>query len=161
VDGKRHGVRLAARPFPYIRSCSRVGFAVTETTGGDSPEETPAPPAEPTPEVAPAPPTEPSAQAAAPAPDTSSPAKSAEERKANLDRRLSQSASQGWRIENRSDFQATIAKGKPIHHILHLILTIITAGLWAIVWILLAIFGGVKRRLLTIDEFGNISDAKI
>jgi hypothetical protein len=134
---------------------------MTETTGEGTPDEAAAapPPAEPPPEAAPAPPTEPAAQAAPP--DTSTPAKSADERKANLDRRLSQDASQGWRIENRSDFQATIAKGKPIHHILHLILTILTAGAWAIVWILLAIFGGVKRRLITIDEFGNISDAKI
>jgi len=107
----------------------------------------------------PAPPTEPSGQAAAP--DTSSPAKSAEERKAILDRGLSQAATRGWRIENRSDFQATIAKGKPVHHLLHLILTLVTLGAWAIVWILVAIFGGEKRQLVTVDDFGNITEVKV
>jgi hypothetical protein len=133
---------------------------VPETTG-ETPEETPATAeptaAEPTPDPAP--------EAAPPAPaaavDTSSPAKSLDERKAILDRRLSEAGAQGWRIENRSDFQATVAQGKPIHHILHLVLTILTAGLWLIVWICLAIFGGVKRRLLSVDDFGNIIDQKI
>lgn len=109
----------------------------------------------------PAPEPEPPAPAAAIA-DTSSPAKSPDERKAILDRRLSEAGgAQGWRIENRSDFQATVAHGKPIHHVLHLILTILTAGLWLIVWICLAIFGGVKRRLLSVDDYGNIIDQKI
>jgi len=87
--------------------------------------------------------------------------KSADERKAILDQRLANAGAQGWRIENRSDYQATIAKGKPVHHLLHLFLTVITAGLWAIVWIILAITGGVKRHLLTIDEYGNAVEQKI
>jgi hypothetical protein len=87
--------------------------------------------------------------------------KSADERKAALDRTLASRGAQGWRIENRSDFQATIATGKPVHHVLHLILTILTAGLWAIVWIIVAITGGIKRHLITIDEYGNIAEQKI
>ena len=94
-------------------------------------------------------------------PYTSSSAKSADERKAILDRTLAQAGSKGWRIENRSDFQATVAKGNPVHHLLHLILSIITLGLWLIVWFLLALLGGVKRRLLTVDEFGKISDTRV
>jgi hypothetical protein len=34
-------------------------------------------------------------------------------------------------------------------------------GLWAIVWICLAIFGGIKRRIITVDEYGNVVDRKI
>lgn len=89
------------------------------------------------------------------------PLRSTEERKEILDRRLSDCAAQGWRIENRSDVQATIAKGKPVNHLLHFLLTIFTLGLWAIVWICMAIFGGVKRRLLSVDEYGYIQDTKI
>jgi hypothetical protein len=66
-------------------------------------------------------------------------AKSADERKSSLDRTLADRGAQGWRIENRSDFQATIASGNRINHVLHLILAIVTAGLWGIVWIILAI----------------------
>ena len=39
------------------------------------------------------------------------PQPSADERKATLDRASANSGAQGWRIETRSDFQATIAKG--------------------------------------------------
>jgi hypothetical protein len=85
----------------------------------------------------------------------------AEQRKATLDRTLQLQGAQGWRIETRSDFQATIAKGNRINNTLHLILTIITAGLWGIVWIILALFGGIKRRMITVDEYGNIIDNKL
>lgn len=84
-----------------------------------------------------------------------------EERKATLDRALQRLGAEGWHIETRSELQATIAKGKQINHTLHLILSIVTAGLWAIVWIVMAVRGGVKRRMVTIDEYGNILDRKI
>jgi hypothetical protein len=87
--------------------------------------------------------------------------KSLDERKAALDAALARFGAQGWRIENRSEFQATIAKGHRINHVLHLILTIVTLGIWAIVWILLAIFRGEKRQLVTVDDFGNIVATKV
>jgi len=121
---------------------------MSETTpGGDAPETTPAP--------------TPDATAAATPAASEDLRKSADERKSALDRVLADRGAQGWRIETRSDFQATIATGKPIHHVLHLILTILTAGLWAIVWIILAITGGIKRHIITIDEYGNVVDQKI
>jgi hypothetical protein len=82
--------------------------------------------------------------------------KSLDERKAALDTALAGFGAEEWRTENRSEFQATIVKGKRIHHVLHLILTIVTLGTWAIVWILLAIFRGEKRQLVTVDDFGNV-----
>ena len=87
--------------------------------------------------------------------------KSADERKAALDRQLQLQGAQGWRIETRSDFQATIAKGKALNNTLHLLLTIFTFGVWGIVWIILALTGGVKRRMITIDEFGNPVEQKL
>jgi hypothetical protein len=63
---------------------------------------------------------------------------STDERKSTLDRTLQRHGAQGWRIESRSDFQATIATDEKINHILHLILTLLTFGLWGIVWIILA-----------------------
>jgi hypothetical protein len=87
--------------------------------------------------------------------------KSADERKSALDRVLADRGAHGWRIETRSDFQATIATGNKINHVLHLILTILTVGLWGIVWIILAITGGIKRHIITIDEYGNVIERKI
>jgi hypothetical protein len=48
-----------------------------------------------------------------------------------------------------------IVKGSKTSHVLHLILTLVTAGLWAIVWIALAIFGGEKRTVIDVDAYGN------
>jgi hypothetical protein len=87
--------------------------------------------------------------------------KTAEERRATLDRTLQLWGAKGWRIETRSEFQATIAKGKEINNLLHLFLTIITLGIWLIFWLGLGIVGGVKRRMITVDEFGNIVEQKI
>jgi hypothetical protein len=84
---------------------------------------------------------------------------SAGQRAATLDQALGIEEAQGWRVEERSDFQATIAKGQPLNNKLHLILTIFTLGVWGIVWASLAISGGVKHRMLTVDEYGNVVDS--
>ena len=104
-------------------------------------------------------------QGSAPAPAATSEAggllMTADQRKATLDRTLQLQGAQGWRIETRSDFQATIAKGNRLNNTLHLLLTIFTVGLWGIVWICLAIFGGIKRRMITVDEYGNVIDSML
>jgi hypothetical protein len=87
--------------------------------------------------------------------------KTADERKVILDRALQTWGAKGWRIETRSDFQATIAKGKEIGHVLHLLLTVFTVGLWLIIWLVLGIAGGVKRKMITVDEFGNLVEQKL
>jgi hypothetical protein len=83
------------------------------------------------------------------------PRKSPDERKQLLARAVSNEVRQGYRIESQSDYQAVIVKGKPVNHVLHLILTLVTVLLWSVVWIALAIFGGEKRGVIEIDEFGN------
>jgi hypothetical protein len=90
-----------------------------------------------------------------------SPVMSAEGRKATLDAALQRTGAEGWRIETRSDFQATIAKGKPLNNKLHVLLTIFTLGVWGIVWASLAISGGIKRRMITIDDYGSVIDSTI
>lgn len=87
--------------------------------------------------------------------------KTKEERVTILDSSLQMHGAQGWRIENRSDFQATIAKGKEVSHILHLFLTIITLGIWLIFWLGLGVLGGVKRRMISVDDYGNIVEQKL
>jgi hypothetical protein len=48
-----------------------------------------------------------------------------------------------------------MAKGHRPNHILHLILTLITLGIWLIVWILVVALGGEKRKVVSVDEYGN------
>lgn len=50
-----------------------------------------------------------------------------------------------------------MVKGHRLNHVLHLLLSIVTLGLWLIVWILLASFGGETRWLVKVDEYGNVS----
>lgn len=84
-----------------------------------------------------------------------------DERKALLDQTIQRYGAEGWRIESRSDFQAVIAKGNRVNHVLHFLIGVITLAIWWIVWICLAIFGGIKRRMITIDEFGQVIEQKV
>lgn len=85
-----------------------------------------------------------------------------DERKAVLARTIQTQIVGGARIESQTDFQAVMLKGKPINHVLHLILTLVTFGFWGIVWLVLALTGGVKRSIVSVDEFGfvNIQEIK-
>jgi hypothetical protein len=62
----------------------------------------------------------------------------------------------GWRVEAQADSYAVVVFGNRPNHILHLILTLVTFGLWVIVWILVAVTSGEKRRTLQIDGYGNV-----
>ena len=84
-----------------------------------------------------------------------------EQRKLTLDERLRIEEAQGWRVESRSDTQATIVKGKHRNTTLYVILTICTAGIWGIVWFAQWITGGEKHRTLTVDEYGSVVDSNV
>jgi hypothetical protein len=106
------------------------------------------------PEVLTAPP-----EAAPSAPPTAakSERKSSDERKEALARIISAQVIEGARVESQSDYQAVLVRGYRLNNTMHLILTIVTFGLWSIVWLLLALFGGEKRRVASIDEWGKSS----
>ncbi|HMI09176.1 MAG TPA: hypothetical protein VK497_02140 [Candidatus Saccharimonadales bacterium] len=87
--------------------------------------------------------------------------KSTEERKALLAQTLQTQVVGGGRIESQSDFQAVVIKGHKVNHVLHFIIGFFTLFLWWIVWAIIAITGGEKRSLLSVDEFGNVLVQKI
>jgi len=87
--------------------------------------------------------------------------KSVEERKALLAQTLQTQVVGGGRIESQSDFQAVVIKGHKVNHVLHFIIGFFTLFLWWIVWAIIAITGGEKRSLLSVDEFGNVLVQKI
>ena len=62
----------------------------------------------------------------------------------------------GWHIESQTDSAAVLVKHHQPNHLLHLLLTIFTLGLWGIVWLIVALTSGDKRVALTIDEHGHI-----
>ena len=90
---------------------------------------------------------------------TASEKATAEERTAALERYVLNAGRHGWRVQSQTATQAQLLKGKPTNHILHLILSIITLGLWLIVWVLMVIFAGEKQRLVTVDEYGRVHES--
>jgi hypothetical protein len=84
-----------------------------------------------------------------------------EVRKELLARTVAAQVATGARVQSQSDYQAVVVHGKPINHVLHLILTVITLTLWGWVWIALALFGGETRAMITVDEYGNVAIQKV
>lgn len=79
-----------------------------------------------------------------------------EDRKEILNDRIVGAVRNGYQVESQSDFQGVMLKGKRPNHILHLILTIFTGGLWGLfVWLPLAIFKHEKRIVIVVDQQGR------
>jgi hypothetical protein len=78
-----------------------------------------------------------------------------EKREELLARALADHVRAGWTIKAQSRFQAVLLRGKRPKHRLHLFLTLVTFGLWGIVWLAVSISGGEKRRIIDIDEHGH------
>lgn len=77
-------------------------------------------------------------------------------RRAYLAQAVANQVRQGSRVESQMDFQAVLVDGKPVNHVLHLILTLVTCFAWGIVWLILVGLGGEKRYSLSVDGYGNI-----
>ena len=77
-----------------------------------------------------------------------------EHRKKMLAETISRQVAKGRRIESQSDYQAVLASGKNVNHILHLLLSFFTLGMWAVIWLLMVLTGGVKREMVQVDEAG-------
>lgn len=125
------------------------------------PPTTPPPPAQPWPGPYPA--AQPAAPAYPPAaPDQLRPGeKTVWERKTMLAQHVQQEVAKGGRVESQNDTTAVMVYGSSVNNVLHLILTLITAGLWLFIWIPIAIFGGEKRKMVVVDEFGNVQVQKV
>jgi len=87
--------------------------------------------------------------------------KAPDERKEALGRAVHMQVAQGARVESQGDYQAILVTGHRPNHILHLILTLVTLGLWGIVWIAVAALGGEKRMSVGVDEWGNTNVQKL
>ena len=64
-------------------------------------------------------------------------------------------------MESQNDFSAVLVKGHRPNHAIHGVVTVFTLGLWAFVWVPLAIWGGEKRSVATVDEYGNVTVQRI
>src|ERR1700739_815551 len=72
-------------------------------------------------------------------------------------------AGQDGRLVARDESTAVMLMGKPVNHVLHLLLTICSIGLggiWAPVWLLITALGGQRRQILTLDQYGQVSQRR-
>jgi hypothetical protein len=86
---------------------------------------------------------------------------SREERQEELDHAVGLKVLYGCRVESRSEYQAVVVEGKPVNHLLHFLIGLMTVGLWWLfVWLPLSITGGERRVALTVDEHGRVDEIR-
>ena len=54
----------------------------------------------------------------------------------------------GYHVEIQTAELTQLVRGHRVNHILHLLLTVFTAGLWLPVWLLVALVSGEKRKVI-------------
>lgn len=86
-------------------------------------------------------------------------APSPEDRQAALDARVAQWIRAGYRVEAQSPTQAVMVTGRRPNHVLHIILSVLTLGLWLIVWFLVACFSGEKRKTISVAADGRLIES--
>lgn len=66
----------------------------------------------------------------------------------------------GWRVESAPmPGQVVVVMGKRPNHILHLLLSVATFGLWLPVWLLISISSKETRAVLTAHPDGSVSNS--
>lgn len=82
------------------------------------------------------------------------------DRQAILAREVSKRVQGGYRVESQTATQAVLVKGRRPNHVLHLILSLVTLGVWIPVWFFVACFAGEKRQAITIGPDGSVEKAR-
>lgn len=77
-----------------------------------------------------------------------------EQRRKILEEQIVMHQAGGKRLESQIGFQAVLVTEKKPNHLIHLILTFLTGGLWALIWIYLVLTSKDLREILQVDEYG-------
>ena len=67
-----------------------------------------------------------------------------------------QVATNGASVVHDGPSGVVLAYRRPVSHVAHALLTLLTAGLWGIVWIVMALSRAEDRVLLEVDRWGNV-----
>lgn len=86
-------------------------------------------------------------------------APTAEDRQYALAARVAHWVKWGYRPESQTPEQAVLVTGRRPNHILHVILSVITLGLWLVVWFLVACFSGEKRKTVSVMADGRLVES--
>ena len=72
-----------------------------------------------------------------------------------LDSALTRATLSGGRLVSRGQYEAVVEWGRKRWHVLHMILSVLTFGGWLIVWGVLGATNPLRRRVVTVDEYGR------
>lgn len=84
---------------------------------------------------------------------------SPEHRQQMLSMAVSAEMAQGAQILEMNQTSALLVKASPVNHVLHLLLTAFTCGVWAFVWLLVSATAQPRRFRMTVNEFGVVHRA--
>lgn len=59
-------------------------------------------------------------------------------------------------VHDRSEHSAVVGYLRPVSHTAHLLATVLTGGLWGVVWIAMACARREDRVLMSVDRYGNV-----
>lgn len=75
----------------------------------------------------------------------------------SLDEAITKYQNRGWRIAEKHEDHVVMAKGERIPHGKHLLLTIVTLGIWGIFYGITLIFNpGLRRVRLQVNRRGRV-----
>lgn len=89
---------------------------------------------------------------------------SLEERAERLDVALVEAVQRGWRVELRTPTQAVVMRGKKLSggaHVVHFLMTLLTFGVWGLVWVLHSMSRNEKRVTITVDRDGKVVESRV
>jgi hypothetical protein len=78
------------------------------------------------------------------------------ERRNALDGAVRRALEKGARLESRTDYSAVMVVANNPNHILHLVLSIVTLGIWLLTWLLIVRRGNEARIQISVDEEATI-----
>ena len=64
--------------------------------------------------------------------------------------------SQGGRVQTRTANAAVVVTGKPVNHVLHLLLSLFLCTMWVPAWHIMAAVGGERRATISVDPTGGV-----
>jgi hypothetical protein len=82
-----------------------------------------------------------------------------EERQMILSQGIATYVARGYTLESRDGTTAVVVQRQEVNHILHLLVSVFTCGLWVIVWLILAISSSAHTVTMHVDEYGNVIGA--
>jgi hypothetical protein len=79
-----------------------------------------------------------------------------EHRRNLLQREIVKYVNQGYQVQSSTDTQVVLSKKKKIRLITHILIALLTAGIWLIVPLIQIINRKQNTIVLSVDQFGNI-----